>query len=246
MQFRCAFLNAQQGYHIIAIMKDESYIPSTLSEAFSADNSSCEKPGVTCVPLGQDVQVVDAHSEDRRRIVDEDTRGAHNEDTSEMTDEDYMRLALEEARRAGQLDEVPIGAIVVYEPIDPATRRPLAKPRVIARACNLRETTRDPAGHAEFLAMKQAAEVLDAWRLTGCTVYVTLEPCIMCAGLMHQSRIDRCVYGAFDSKAGALGTLYSVNADERLNHNFEVTSGVLEEECAAELRTFFANKRKKR
>ncbi|RDB59713.1 tRNA adenosine(34) deaminase TadA [Gordonibacter sp. 28C] len=162
-----------------------------------------------------------------------------------MTDEDYMRLALEEARRAAELDEVPIGAVVVYEPIDPATRRSLAEPRVIARACNLRETTRDPAGHAEFLAMKQAAAELDAWRLTGCTVYVTLEPCIMCAGLMHQARIDRCVFGAPDPKAGALGTLYRVNEDERLNHNFEVVPGVLGDECAALLRAFFARKRRK-
>ena len=162
-----------------------------------------------------------------------------------MTDEDYMRMAIEEARRAEELDEVPIGAVVVYEPIDPGTRRPLAEPQVIARACNLRETTRDPAGHAEFLAMKQAAEELDAWRLTGCTVYVTLEPCIMCAGLMHQARIDRCVYGASDKKAGALGTLYSVNADERLNHTFEAVPGVLEEECAALLKDFFKSKRKR-
>ena len=162
-----------------------------------------------------------------------------------MTDEDYMRMALDEARRAAEMDEVPIGAIVVYTPVDPATRRPTAEPRVIARACNLRETTRDPAGHAEFLAMKQAAEELDAWRLTGCTVYVTLEPCIMCAGLMHQARIDRCVYGASDKKAGALGTLYSVNADERLNHTFEAVPGVLEEECAALLKDFFKSKRKR-
>lgn len=163
-----------------------------------------------------------------------------------MTDEDYMRMALEEARRAAEMDEVPIGAVVVYAPVDPATRRPTAEPRVIARACNLRETTRDPAGHAEFLALKQAARELDAWRLTGCTVYVTLEPCIMCAGLMHQARIDRCVYGASDWKAGALGTLYSVNADERLNHTFEAVPGVLEEECAALLKEFFKNKRRKR
>lgn len=162
-----------------------------------------------------------------------------------MTDEDYMRLALEEARRAAELDEVPIGAVVVYEPIDPATRRPLAEPRVIARACNLRETTRDPAGHAEFLAMKQASAELDAWRLTGCTVYVTLEPCIMCAGLMHQARIDRCVFGAPDPKAGALGTLYRIHEDERLNHNFEVVSGVMGDECADALRAFFARKRRK-
>lgn len=163
-----------------------------------------------------------------------------------MTDEDYMRMALDEARRAAEMDEVPIGAVVVYAPVDPATRRPTAEPRVIARACNLRETTRDPAGHAEFLALKQAARELDAWRLTGCTVYVTLEPCIMCAGLMHQARIDRCVYGASDRKAGALGTLYSVNADERLNHTFKAVPGVLEEECAALLKEFFKNKRRKR
>ena len=163
-----------------------------------------------------------------------------------MTDEDYMRMALDEARRAAAMDEVPIGAVVVYAPIDPATRRPTAEPRVIARACNLRETTRDPAGHAEFLALKQAARELDAWRLSGCTVYVTLEPCIMCAGLMHQARIDRCVFGARDQKAGALGTLYSVNADERLNHTFEATPGVLEEECAALLKEFFKSKRRKR
>ena len=118
--------------------------------------------------------------------------------------------------------------------------------QVIARACNLRETTQDPAGHAEFIALKQAAERLGVWRLTGCTVYVTLEPCVMCAGLMHQARVDRCVYGAADPKAGALGTLYAVNADERLNHTFEAVSGVLGDECAELLRSFFARKRKKR
>ncbi|WP_241158165.1 MULTISPECIES: nucleoside deaminase [unclassified Adlercreutzia] len=163
-----------------------------------------------------------------------------------MTDEDYMTMALAEARRAASLGEVPIGAVVVYEPIDRGTRKSLAAPRVIARACNLRESTKDPAGHAEFLAMKQAARELDAWRLTDCTVYVTLEPCIMCAGLMHQARVSRCVYGAPDSKAGALGTLYSVHADSRLNHTFAVTSGVLAEECAGELKRFFAERRGKK
>lgn len=163
-----------------------------------------------------------------------------------MDDEHYMRLALDEARRAADMDEVPIGAVVVHAPVDPATRRPLAEPRVIARACNEREATRNPAAHAEFLAMLQAARELDAWRLTGCTVYVTLEPCIMCAGLMHQARIDRCVFGARDQKAGALGTLYSVNADTRLNHTFAVEPGVLEDECAALLRDFFRAKRKAR
>ena len=165
---------------------------------------------------------------------------------SRPSDEDYMRMAIEEAHRAAALDEVPIGAVVVYEPTDPATRRPLAEPQVIARACNLRETTQDPAGHAEFLALKQAAERRGVWRLAGCTVYVTLEPCVMCAGLMHQARVDRCVYGAADPKAGALGTLYAVNEDKRLNHTFEAVPGVLADECAELLRSFFAAKRKKR
>lgn len=160
-------------------------------------------------------------------------------------DAQYMALALEEARAAGAAGEVPIGAVVVYEPIDRGTRRPLAEPRVIARGRNRREADRDPAGHAEFLAMKEAARVLDAWRLTDCTVYVTLEPCIMCAGLMHQARIARCVYGAPDQKAGAVGTLYDIHADGRLNHQFEVTGGVREEECVALLRGFFRARRKK-
>lgn len=162
-----------------------------------------------------------------------------------MTDDDYMLIAIEEARKAAALGEVPIGAVVVYQPIDRGTRRPLAEPRIVARAHNLRETTRDPAGHAEFLAMKEASRALDAWRLTDCTVYVTLEPCIMCAGLMHQARISRCVYGAPDQKAGALGTLYSVHADERLNHRFEVVPGVMQDECVALLQEFFAARRKK-
>ena len=162
-----------------------------------------------------------------------------------MNDEANMRMALEEARAAGEAGEVPIGAVVVYEPIDPGTRRPLAEPRVIARAGNRRERAKDPAGHAEFAAMLEASSVLDAWRLTGCTVYVTLEPCLMCAGLMHQARIDRCVYGAPDPKAGALGTLYQVNADDRLNHTFEATPGVLADECAEVRREFFAARRKK-
>ena len=162
-----------------------------------------------------------------------------------MDDETYMRLAIDEARRAAEAGEVPIGAVVVYEPIDPATRRATAEPRVIARAGNMREQSRNPSAHAEFIAMLQAARELDAWRLTDCTVYVTLEPCIMCAGLMHQARIRRCVFGAPDPKAGALGTLYHINEDSRLNHTFEVTPGVLQEECADLLRAFFAERRKK-
>lgn len=164
---------------------------------------------------------------------------------SEMNERDirYMQLAIEQAQAAAQSGEVPIGAVVVYEPIDPATRRPLAEPRVIAQARNRRETDCDPAAHAEFLAMEAAARELGAWRLSGCTVYVTLEPCIMCAGLMHQARIDRCVYGAADPKAGALGSLYRINEDERLNHTFPVTAGVCADECADLLRAFFARKR---
>ena len=161
-----------------------------------------------------------------------------------MTDEDYMRIALEEARRAAEEGEVPIGAVVVHEPIDRGTRRPLAEPCIIAHAGNRRERAKDPSGHAEFVAMLAAARELDAWRLEDCTVYVTLEPCLMCAGLMHQSRVRRCVYGAPDPKAGALGTLYQVNTDTRLNHTFDVTPGVLADESAALLRSFFASRRK--
>lgn len=145
----------------------------------------------------------------------------------------FMNLALAQAKKAEELDEVPIGAVVVYEN------------QVIAQGYNRREIDNDPAGHAEFIAMKQASEKLGVWRLSGCTVYVTLEPCLMCAGLMYQARIDRCVYGAADPKAGALGSLYSVNEDDRLNHTFDVTSGVCSQECAAVLRTFFQNKRKR-
>ncbi len=151
-----------------------------------------------------------------------------------MTDEDYMRMALDEARLAAEEGEVPIGAVVVHED------------KVIARGHNRRETDRDPSAHAEFSAMCAAARVLDRWRLTGCTVYVTLEPCLMCAGLMVNARIDRCVYGAPDPKGGALGTLFDVSHDERLNHEFEVTSGVLADECAAELRSFFRARRAKK
>ena len=153
---------------------------------------------------------------------------------SEAEDIAYMRACIELAREAEALGEVPIGALVVHEG------------EVVASACNRREIDADPAGHAEFLAMKRAAEKLGRWRLSGCTVYVTLEPCLMCAGLMYQARIDRCVYGTADPKAGALGTLYKINEDERLNHRFEVTAGVLQEECAELLRDFFARLRGKK
>ena len=146
-------------------------------------------------------------------------------------DEKFMALALEEATRAAELGEVPIGAVVVHDG------------EVIARAGNRRETDADPAAHAEFSALMRASRVLGRWRLTGCTVYVTLEPCLMCAGLMVNSRIDRCVFGAHDPKGGAVGTLYDVSHDARLNHEFEVEGGVLEAECAEVLRAFFKRRR---
>lgn len=146
---------------------------------------------------------------------------------SREDDERFMREALAEARAAAEIGEVPIGSVVVYEGA------------IIARAHNRRELDEDPSAHAEFLAMTQAARLLGRWRLNGCTVYVTLEPCLMCSGLMVNARIDRCVYGAADPKGGALGTLYDVSADARLNHAFPVVPGVLEGECAAELRSFF-------
>lgn len=142
-------------------------------------------------------------------------------------DERFMREALAQARAAAKLGEVPIGAVVVHEG------------RVIARAHNRRELDEDPSAHAEFAAMIEASRVLGRWRLTGCTVYVTLEPCLMCAGLMVNARIDRCVYGAPDPKGGAVGTLYDVSHDSRLNHAFDVSTGVLAGECAAVLREFF-------
>lgn len=149
----------------------------------------------------------------------------------QAADEAYMRLALEEARLAAAEGEVPIGAVVVCDG------------QVVARAHNRRETDHDPSAHAEFRAMVEASQSLGRWRLMGCTVYVTLEPCLMCAGLMVNARVDRCVYGAGDPKGGALGTLYDVSADPRLNHAFAVSSGVLANECSELLRSFFRARR---
>lgn len=146
-------------------------------------------------------------------------------------DEHFMHEALKEARKAATIGEVPIGAVVVYND------------KIIARAHNRREIDRDPSAHAEFSAMLKASQVLDRWRLSGCTVYVTLEPCIMCAGLMVNARIDRCVFGVSDPKGGALGTLFDISHDERLNHEFEVVSGVCEAECKSLLQNFFSQLR---
>lgn len=157
--------------------------------------------------------------------------------------ETYMAMALEEAREAAAIGEVPVGAVVVYEPYDRGTRRPTGEPQVIARAHNMRETAKDASAHAEFLAMREAMEKLDAWRLSDCTVYVTLEPCLMCAGLMQQARVAACVFGAYDPKGGALGSLYDLHDDERLNHSFEVVGGVMEDECSQAMKDFFAERR---
>lgn len=158
-------------------------------------------------------------------------------------DEAFMRLALEEAEAAAVAGEVPIGAVVVHQPIDRATGRATADPQMIARGHNLCETLNDASAHAEFAAMRQAEQALGNWRLSDCTVYVTLEPCVMCAGLMQRARVARCVYGAPDPKGGALGSLYVIHEDQRLNHRFEVTAGVLEEECQALLQRFFQTRR---
>lgn len=143
----------------------------------------------------------------------------------------FMREALSEARRAASLGEVPVGAVVARAG------------RVIARACNRRELDGDPSAHAEFSALVAAAHELGRWRLSDCTVYVTLEPCPMCAGLMVNARVGRCVFGAADAKAGALGSVLRLQDDSRLNHAFPVTAGVLADECSAVLRAFFAERR---
>ena len=146
-------------------------------------------------------------------------------------DEKFMREALAEARAAASVGEVPIGAVVVRAG------------EIVARAHNRRELDQDPSAHAEFAALCSAAQALGRWRLSDCAVYVTLEPCCMCAGLMVNARVGRCVYGATDAKAGALGSLYDLNADSRLNHRFGVTAGVLADECRAVLSGYFADLR---
>ena len=146
-------------------------------------------------------------------------------------DEKFMREALAEAHAAAAVGEVPIGAVVVRDG------------EIVARAHNRRELDQDPSAHAEFSALCAAAQALGRWRLSDCTVYVTLEPCCMCAGLMVNARVGRCVYGATDAKAGALGSLYDLNADSRLNHRFNVTAGVLAGECREVLSSYFSGLR---
>ena len=142
-----------------------------------------------------------------------------------------MRAALEEARAAGAEGDVPVGAVVARSD------------EVVGRAGNAREREQDPTAHAEILALRQAARALGSWHLEGCTLYVTLEPCAMCAGALVLARIDRLVLGAPDPKAGFAGSLGDIVRDGRLNHEVEVTVGVLAEECGEVLRAFFAERR---
>ncbi len=145
----------------------------------------------------------------------------------------WMREAIEEAKKAEAITEVPIGAVIVHEG------------QVIGRGHNLRETSFDPTAHAEMIAIREASQQLGAWRLSGCTLYVTLEPCPMCAGAIVQSRIDRVVFGTTDPKAGCAGTLMNLLQEDRFNHRSEIIEGVLQEECAQLLTSFFRKLRGK-
>jgi tRNA(adenine34) deaminase len=143
-----------------------------------------------------------------------------------------MRMALAEAQQAAAADEVPVGAVIVHGQ------------RVVASAHNQREQLRDPTAHAEMIALTQAAEALGDWRLEGCTLYVTLEPCPMCAGAILQARLPTLVYGAPDPKAGAVHTLYGLLTDPRLNHQCQIVTGVLADQCGHLLTGFFEGKRR--
>jgi len=145
--------------------------------------------------------------------------------------EGFMSLALEQARQAAEHGDVPVGAVVVSEG------------QVIAQAHNRREADQDPTAHAELIALRQAAAALGSWRHCGASLYVTLEPCPMCAGALVNARVDHLIYGCADPKAGAVRTLYALCEDPRLNHRVEVTRGVLAPECAEELRAFFGRLR---
>ncbi|MBC7466555.1 MAG: nucleoside deaminase [Bdellovibrio sp.] len=150
----------------------------------------------------------------------------------DQKDLDFMEMAIDLAKTSEQKGEVPIGALIVDE-----------AGKVIAKATNLRETNLTVLGHAELVAIHRACKKLKSWRLTNCTLYVTLEPCHMCAGALVQSRIKRVVFGAFDPKGGALGTLNNLAEDKRLNHQFEAKGGIKQEECSHLLKTFFKKKR---
>lgn len=146
-------------------------------------------------------------------------------------DEQMMRAAIREAEAALDAGDVPVGAVVAHEG------------QIIGRGHNQREKLQDPTAHAEMIALTAAAAAMGSWRLTGCTLYVTLEPCTMCAGAIVLARIDRLVFGADDPKAGACGSLYNLVADERLNHRVPVDRGILADACSDLLRSFFTRQR---
>ena len=148
------------------------------------------------------------------------------------TDRDFMSAALEQATTASALGEIPIGAVVVHDD------------RIVAAAHNRRELDQDPTAHAELLALRAASQTLGSWRLGGTCLYVTLEPCAMCAGALVLARVDRLVFGCWDSKAGAVRSLYQICDDTRLNHRLAVVDGVEAEQCSALLSRFFAGIRK--
>ncbi|MBI5118789.1 nucleoside deaminase [Candidatus Poribacteria bacterium] len=148
-----------------------------------------------------------------------------------MKHEDYMAIALREAQKAFEIKEVPVGAVIVHEG------------QVIAKAHNQRELLQDPTAHAEIIAITQAASSLHSWRLEKTTMYVTLEPCVMCAGAIVLARIPELVLGAWDPKAGAAGSLMNILQDSRLNHRVNVTAGIGENECGAILKDFFVRLR---
>lgn len=145
----------------------------------------------------------------------------------------HMQMAIDLARQAEAIGEVPIGCVIVHDPTG----------RVVGRGYNRRQTDHDPTAHAEILAMREAGATLGHWRLLDCTLYVTLEPCPMCAGAMVNARVPRLVYGCDDPKAGAVRTLFQLCQDARLNHRVEVQSGVLADQCADLLRSFFKAQR---
>lgn len=151
--------------------------------------------------------------------------------TTHPDDERYMRMALQQAERALESEDVPVGAVVVHDG------------QVIGRGCNQRERLQDPTAHAEMIALSAAAAAVGHWRLTDCTLYVTLEPCAMCAGALVLARVARLVYGASDPKAGACGSLFQLHNDPRLNHRLPATAGVLAEPCGELLREFFRRRR---
>jgi tRNA(adenine34) deaminase len=149
-------------------------------------------------------------------------------------DQVFMQQAMAEAQAAEALAEVPIGAIIVHQG------------EIIARGHNLRETSNDPTTHAEMIAIRQAAEVLGSWRLLDCTLYVTLEPCVMCMGAIILARIPYLVYGCRDPRVGAVGSIYNFAEDERFNHRVEVREGVLQQECSSQLSSFFRRLRERK